>query len=224
MKLKVFLQVCLWVFPWPVRRFIYKKVFGFKLAPGAYIGRSIVLAKYVELGRMSAIRNLNVIKNIDEVILGDYSYLLNFNWITGTPSNDCKYFKHVQNRRCCIQIGSHSSITSRHFIDCTGGVYVGRFTTVGGGQSQFLTHFIDPYECRQTCKSIKIGDYCFVGTKVLILPGGQLPDYSILGGGSVLTKSFDEKRMLYAGNPALAKKSLEGLDVKYFSRSIGAVE
>ena len=222
--MKTIIQLALWFFPWTIRRFLLKKFFGFKFAKGARIGFSIVLANEVRLGENSAIRNLTVVKNIDRVILGDYAYILYFNWITGTNSSDKRHFTHIENRKCELVIGNHSSVTSRHFIDCTGGVQIGDFTTVGGAQSQMLTHYINPYDCRQTCARIEIGNYCFVGTKVLLLPGSGLPDYSILGGGSVLTKRQSIPRMIYAGNPAVPKKDLSNLSVSYFNRTVGAVD
>ena len=151
-KAKIIFQIMLWLFPWPLRKFFLSKLLKFKLANGARIGYSIVLADEVIIGKCSAIRNFTIIKNIDRVVLGDYAYILNLNWITGSNTKDQRHFAHVMGRRCELVIGNHSSLTSRHFIDCTGGIKIGSFTTFGGAQSQILTHYIDPYECRQTCK------------------------------------------------------------------------
>ena len=133
-------------------------------------------------------------------------------------------FTHLPERKCELIIGDHSALTSRHFVDCTGGVRIGKFTTIGGANTQILTHYIDVYECRQTCRAIEIGDYCFVGTKALLLPGAGLPDFSILGGGSVLTKKHQIPRMLYAGNPAMPKKDMSSMRVGYFDRKRGVVD
>lgn len=222
--MKTIVQIMLWFFPWSVRRLLLRLLFGFNIGEGARIGFAVILADEVSIGKCSAIRNFTFVKNIDRVVLGDYSYILNLNWITGTNSYSTKHFTHIQDRKCELLLGNHSSLTSRHFVDCTGGVRIGNYTTVGGAQSQILTHYIDPYECRQTCASIEIGNYCFVGTKVLLLPGSGLPDYSILGGGAVLTKKQSVSRMLYAGNPAGPKKDLSDLTVRYFDREKGAVD
>ena len=223
-KVNILFQIILWLLPWPLRKFFLKKILKFKLAKGARIGYSVVLADEVIIGECSAIRNFTIIKNIDRVVLGDYAYILNLNWITGSNTKDERHFAHVLGRRCELVIGNHSSLTSRHFIDCTGGINIGNYTTVGGAQSQMLTHYIDPYDCRQTCARIEIGNYCFVGTRALLLPGSGLPDYSILGGGSVLTKRQSIPMMIYAGNPAGPKKDLSNLSVSYFSRTVGAVD
>lgn len=49
---------------------------------------------------------------------------------------------------------------------------------------------------------IKIGNNCFIGTNVTLLPGVTLGDNTIVGASSVVTKSFSEGNVVIAGNPA----------------------
>lgn len=49
---------------------------------------------------------------------------------------------------------------------------------------------------------IKIGNDCFIGTRSIILPGVTLGDRTIVGAGSVVTKSYPEGNVIIAGNPA----------------------
>lgn len=49
---------------------------------------------------------------------------------------------------------------------------------------------------------IVIGNNCFIGARVTILPGVNLADNIIVGSGSVVTKSFYEQGIVIGGNPA----------------------
>lgn len=42
---------------------------------------------------------------------------------------------------------------------------------------------------------IKIGNSCFIGAKSIILPGIELGDLTLVGAGSVVTKSFPEEML-----------------------------
>ena len=53
-----------------------------------------------------------------------------------------------------------------------------------------------------TTKPIKIGDYCWLGMNTLVMSGVELGPSTIVGGGSIVTKSFPEGYCVIAGNPA----------------------
>ena len=56
-------------------------------------------------------------------------------------------------------------------------------------------------------KDIRIGEHVWIGSKVIICKGVFLPDNSIVGCGSVVTKPFQQSNVLIAGNPAEIKKN-----------------
>ena len=55
---------------------------------------------------------------------------------------------------------------------------------------------------------IKIGDNCFLGNNVIILPGTKIGSNTIVGAGSVVTKDIPDGSV-WAGNPARHISSLE---------------
>jgi len=49
---------------------------------------------------------------------------------------------------------------------------------------------------------IRIGDNCFVGSYSIIMYGVTLADNIVVAAGSVVTKSFNQERIIIGGNPA----------------------
>ncbi|MDA0677608.1 MAG: DapH/DapD/GlmU-related protein [Bacteroidetes bacterium] len=58
-------------------------------------------------------------------------------------------------------------------------------------------------------KPIIIGDNCWFGANVTILPGVVIGNNCVVGAGSVVTKSFIEDNLIIAGNPARIIRSIE---------------
>jgi acetyltransferase-like isoleucine patch superfamily enzyme len=85
-----------------------------------------------------------------------------------------------------------------------------------------MTHAIDVRENRQDAAPIVIGEYCFVGTEVVVLGGARLPDRSVLGAKALLNRAPTAPGWLYAGVPARPVKALPA-DAKYFRRKEGFV-
>lgn len=57
-------------------------------------------------------------------------------------------------------------------------------------------------------KPISIGDRCWIGMNSVILPGVVLGENTVVGAGSVVTKSFEGGHCVIAGNPAKLIKRL----------------
>ena len=73
-----------------------------------------------------------------------------------------------------------------------------------------ITHEIDKREKRAgkpIFKPIKVGNGCWIGADVTILPGVSIADGCIVGAGAVVTRSTQPDG-LYAGNPAKRIKDL----------------
>lgn len=214
---KIIIQTFLFIFPWPVRKWFLTKIYKMQLGKKTFIGFSYVFASKVVLEDEAKIGHLNFINAIDYFEMGEDSMLGRQNWITGRSTTDSNSYLNSPNRKCEMIVGKKTRITDHHHFDCNGGIYIGDFTTVAGLDTQILTHGVDVYNSQQKANAVQIGDYCFVGTKSIILMGGKLPSFSILGAGALLNKSHHEEYGLYAGSPARKLKELPESAV-YFNR------
>jgi acetyltransferase-like isoleucine patch superfamily enzyme len=217
------LKLIVFLLPWPLRRVLLHRLFGYEIDPSARIGLAWVYPKHLRMGKETHIDHFTIAIHLDSVELGDHATIGRNNWITGFPSGSQKHFAHQQGRRSRLIVGEHSAITKNHHLDCTQEIRVGRFTTVAGYQSQFLTHSIDVVAGRQHSEPIDIGDYCFISTRCIILGGARLPSQSVLAAGAVLNKAFVMSFSLYGGVPARHIKEIQK-EARYFHRTAGFVE
>ena len=50
--------------------------------------------------------------------------------------------------------------------------------------------------------TVKIGKHCWIGNQVVLTKNAKISDNSIVGVGSIVTKSFEKPNVIIAGNPA----------------------
>ena len=198
------------ILPWRIKRWILNRFYKYDLHPKAHIGLSYIFPKHLVMEEGAVIGHLNVAIHLDNMVLGRNSSIARSNWITGFSTRTIsKHFSHqIDNRASQLIINDESAITKRHHIDCTNSIIIGKFVTIAGYDSQFLTHSIDIYEGRQNSHPITIGDYTFVSTGVRILGGAELPAHSVLAAGAVLTKSYTDEWKVYGGVPAKPIKDI----------------
>lgn len=221
--MRLFLKLFCLLLPWSLRRMLLIRCFGYELDKTSHIGLSWIYPSKLIMKADTKIGSLNVAVHLDVIEMHEFATIGRSNWITGfSTKGSSKHFAHQINRSSSLIIGTHSAITKHHHIDCTSAIAIGKFVTIAGYSSQLLTHSIDIFENRQDSYPISIGDYCFVGTNVVILGGASLPSYSVLGAKSLMNKSYSEEYALYAGVPAKFVKKIDR-NAKYFTRAVGYV-
>jgi acetyltransferase-like isoleucine patch superfamily enzyme len=212
------------VLPWPLKRRVLQCWHGYQLHPSARLGWAWVFPRELVMGESARIDHFTVAIHLERMELGAHATIGRGNWITGFPKDSSGlHFRHQPDREPVLVMGEHSAVTKHHHLDCTARIDIGAFATIAGYQSQFLTHSIDLHANRQHAEPIRIGRYCFVGTRCVVLGGAGLPDRSVLGAASLLNKTFEETGTLYGGSPARPLKQLPP-DSAYFHRTQGFVE
>jgi acetyltransferase-like isoleucine patch superfamily enzyme len=199
-SMNAFLLLCA-VLPNFLKILIYRRVLNWEIGYGVKIGFSYIDAKNVVLGDHVRIGHFNVIRNLNHFRIGSNTYIANFNSIFGSAYADWASY---------LKIGQSVNFMSHHFLDASARIIIGNDATVGGRGSQMWSHtraydeygnpFIKPID-------ISIGNGVYVGANTTLI-GCSLPNNSVIGAGSVVTKNFEAELhpILIAGNPATIKK------------------
>lgn len=191
------------------------RLLGWKISKNVYFGINLVYGlESCALGENVSIGNLNVFRNVKKLSLMTDALIGNLNWFSAEKSLMGDSNQKFGELNLCVG----AAITNRHYLDISGSLSLGSFSTIAGIHSTFLTHSIDLKENKQKCQEISIGKFCFLGGDSRFLPGVNIPDYVVVGMGSVvLTKTKFESLSLVVGNPARVKKTLD-MDYAYFTR------
>lgn len=200
--------------PMPIKRFIGKYILHWSIDPSANIGISYISTQRLVMEPNTRIGHFNVIRDMKEVHLEAGSHMAQWNWLSSAKelSTDNSQFDAGK-----LFLGAKSAIMSRHYLDCSGGIVVGRSTIIGGVKSTFLTHQIDMSSGVQTIAPIIIGDNCFLGSDIRVVAGTTIPSKSLIAMGAVVTGMLPTESTLYAGVPARPVRAADG---KWFQRSI----
>ncbi len=88
-------------------------------------------------------------------------------------------------------------------------IYIGHGTYIAANVGIITAnHDINDLSKAAPGKDVKIDEECWIGMNSVILPGVTLGRHTIVGAGSVVTKSFSEGNCVIAGNPAKLLRKL----------------
>lgn len=108
-------------------------------------------------------------------------------------------------------IDSTSHLKSNTFIECQGGVTIGRYFHTGRGLTIFSgNHDYEslesiPYGKTSILKPVIIHDFVWCGANVTICPGVIIGEGAVIGAGAVITKNVPPYAVV-GGNPARVLK------------------
>ncbi|MGG9972109.1 acyltransferase [Ferruginibacter sp. SUN002] len=95
------------------------------------------------------------------------------------------------------------------YITGRGGLTIGDYTQIAPNVV-IVTANHDVYDSRKHILApVKIGKYCWIGAGAKIMPGVVLGDWTVVGAGAVVTRSFEEGYCILGGVPAKKIKELE---------------
>jgi len=119
-----------------------------------------------------------------------------------------------------FKIDSTSHLKSDTVIECSGGVYIGRYFHTGRGLTVFSTnHNYDsqiaiPYDSVDLIEPVVIKDFVWCGANVTIVPGVTIGEGVVIGSGTVVTKNVPDFAVI-GGNP---HRIIKFRDVDTFKR------
>lgn len=98
-----------------------------------------------------------------------------------------------------------------NYFQAIGKIFIGKGTYIAPNVGLITSnHDINDLNEHLPAKDIVIGKNCWIGMNSVILPGVELGEGTVVGAGSVVTKSFLDGHCVIAGNPAkIIKNSIE---------------
>ena len=112
-----------------------------------------------------------------------------------------------------LSVGEYSSLGSHGFFGCAGGISIGSNTIFGNFVSMHSENhnFKDkhvPIRLQGVNRlGIKIGNNCWIGSKVTILDAVEIPDGCIIAAGALVLPGLYMENCIYGGVPAKLLKS-----------------
>jgi acetyltransferase-like isoleucine patch superfamily enzyme len=104
------------------------------------------------------------------------------------------------------------------------GILIGDYTFIAPNVGIMSANH-DLYDLRKQTEHspVVIGKYCWLGMNSMILPGVELGDFTIVGAGAIVTRSFKEGYCVVAGNPATVIKRLEPSECNRYEKDFSHI-
>lgn len=104
------------------------------------------------------------------------------------------------------------------YIQAINGIEIGDETIIAPGVGLIsANHDPENLDSHLPNDPIRIGRHCWIGMNAVILPGVQLGDFTVVGAGAIVTRSFPQGHCMIAGNPARVIRDLSKVDPTHHS-------
>lgn len=149
-------------------------------------------------------RGCNILRNVNIFIKGN-----NNNIILGSRNCIIKGDFYIEDDNNTIRLGNHNLIAGFTHLAAIEGkeitfedncLFSSNVIFRVGDSHSILSS--DTHERINSSKSIHVGNRVWFGNNSTILKGVTLPDDTVIGTGSIVTKSFEESNTIIAGSPA----------------------
>jgi acetyltransferase-like isoleucine patch superfamily enzyme len=108
-----------------------------------------------------------------------------------------------------VGVDAYPGIMRGCYIQGKGGIEIGDYTQIAPNVVIVSANH-DVYDSRKHIEAkVTIGKYCWLSAGCKIMPGVTLGDFTIVGAGAVVTKSFPEGHCIIGGVPAKQIKELD---------------
>jgi len=181
-----------------LRGWLYGLIPGYKIALSASIGwltvvdvGALSLGPRSHIGRRCHLRGPMSVALGADAVLGDDNRVECGAWYAEVDPADAPCARE-------FVLGQEAHVTSDHYFDALGGIYVGEGSWIAGRGSQFWTHGLGVKD-----RSITIGRHSYIASAVRFAPGARIGDLVVVGLGSVVVGDMSLRhRALIAGVPA----------------------
>lgn len=95
------------------------------------------------------------------------------------------------------------------YIQGLGKIYIGDYTMIAANVGIISANHDVHDHRKHSAGEVRLGNYCWIGMNSSILPGTDLGDFTVVGAGSVVNKSFPEGYCVIAGSPAKVIRKLD---------------
>ena len=95
------------------------------------------------------------------------------------------------------------------YIQGNGGIYIGNYVDISLNCGIISGNHDIYNQKKHINKEVYIADYCWIGMNCVICPGVHLGPRTVVGAGSIVTKSFPEGYCVIGGSPARLIKKLD---------------